>query len=114
MTDFTFSAGGECELCGNHLPSANADCDHDGQPVSVHIFRRLRGGRDTMKGVRAAPKYKWHKLAESVGEDWIAYQYLGTRESVDGMLTDDMFGTFSELPARSMSLVAPDDVNEKV
>jgi len=113
MSDFTFSAGGECELCGKHLPGPDDDCDHDGQPIDVHIFRRLREPRESMKGVKSAPRYKWHKLAEKVGEDWIAYQYLGTRESVDGMLSSSVFGSFEELPVRSMSLAAPDDVKEK-
>lgn len=112
MSDFTFSATTECEMCGKALSSSTDDCDHDGRPVATHVFRRMRGGRDTITGVESAPQYKWHKLSKKIGDDWIAYQYIGTRDNVDNMLDDSMFGDIEDLPMKEMALNAPDGVEE--
>lgn len=110
MSDFTFTSAAQCELCGNHLSSSDEDCDHDGTPVDTYVFRRLSGGRETMKGVECAESYKWHKLEEKVGDDWIAYQFIGSRSHVEGMLSEPMWDGVSDLPIRSMATHAPDDV----
>lgn len=112
MTEFTFSATAECDLCGAYLSSSDEDCDHDGQPVDVHVFRRLSDGRESMIGVECAIRYKWYALEEKVGDDWIAYQWLGTRESVENMLSGNMWESIEDLPHRAMSLDAPNDVGE--
>jgi len=112
MTEFTFTSTSECDLCGAYLSSSDEDCDHDGQSVGVHVFRRMNEGRDSMVGVECAIRYKWYKLEEKVGEDWIAYQWLGTRESVESMLSGAMWDDVEDLPMRAMSLDAPSDVGE--
>lgn len=52
----------------------------------------------------------WYKLEEKIGDDWIAYQYLGPRDQVESMLTDIMWDDVSDLPMRAMATHAPDDV----
>ncbi len=112
MTDFTFTSTAECDLCGAYLSSSDDECDHDGQPIETHVFRRLSEGRDSMVGVECAIRHKWHALEEKVGEDWIAYQWLGTRESVENMLSGTMWDDIEDLPMRAMSLDAPEDLSE--
>lgn len=86
MSDFTFTATAECDKCGAYLSSSDADCDHNGQPVEKHVFRRLGGGRESLTGVKCTVRYKWDALEEKVGDDWIAYQWLGTKSSVNRMM----------------------------
>jgi len=109
---FSFTATAECDYCGQLLGSSDEDCDHDGDTVRSRVFRRLGEGRDSLVGVKATHDWKWYKLAEEVGEDWIAYEYLGTREEVNSMLS--VRGSVADLPRLSMSLSAPRDVNDEV
>jgi hypothetical protein len=111
MSDFSFTATAECDLCGRYLSSSDEDCDHGGHPVETHVFRRLFGGRDSMTGVESTVRHKWHKLEEKVGDDWIAYQYLGPRCSVTTML-NGTWDSVEDLPVASTSVDAPDDVGE--
>lgn len=112
MSDFSFSSTAECGMCGNYLSASNESCDHGGKVVSVHVFRRLHGGRDSITGVKTTHVYKWQKLQEKLGEEWIAYQYIGTRESVHTMLRTGMWHSIEELPMQEMSLNAPKDLSE--
>ena len=112
MTDFTFSSTAECDLCGAYLSSSDEECDHDGKTVSKHIFRRLHEGRDSITGVECTYSQKWYKLEEKVGDDWIAYQYIGTKEQVNRWLTHGQWGGIGDLPMISMSTSAPSDVGE--
>ena len=107
---FSITASAQCDYCGQLLSSSDEDCDHNGQPVDTRVFRRLSEGRDSLVGVEATPSWKWHKLAEDVGDDWIAYQYLGTKEQVNGLLQSPMWDSVRELPQMGTSLSAPNDV----
>lgn len=111
---FSFTATAQCDYCGQLLGSSDEECDHEGRPVANHVFRRLQGGRDTLVGVKATARWKWYKLAEDVGEDWIAYEYLGTKEHVNNMLDGNFWETVEDLPKISMSVDAPNDVNDEV
>lgn len=112
MTEFTFTSTTECNLCGAYLSSSDDECNHNGQSIDIHVFRRMSEGRDSMVGVECAISYKWYALEEKVGDDWIAYQWLGTRESVESMLNGTVWDDVSDLPKRAMSLNAPPDVGE--
>lgn len=112
MSDFTFSATAECDVCGKYLSSSDEVCDHDGQEVDVRVFRRMNEGRDSIVGVKTTPSRKWNELKEKVGEDWIAYQYLGTKDHVNGMLHSEMWGGIEDLPKLAMSLQAPKDLRD--
>lgn len=112
MTDFTFTATAECELCGAYLSSSDEECDHDGRPVDKHLFRRLSEGRDSLIGVRSTARQKWYRLEEKVGDDWIAYEYLGTKDTVNSMLDGMMWESVEDLPKIAMSIDAPNDVGE--
>jgi hypothetical protein len=90
------------------LSSSDADCDHNGEPVSDHIFRRLSEGGDSLVSIEATRGWKWFKLKEEKGDDWIAYQYLGTREQAEKMYADS--GDVSSLDAKALSIHAPDGV----
>lgn len=112
MSEFSFTATAECDLCGAYLSSSDEACDHDGQTVNTYIFREIGKGRDSMKGVEATAQHKWHALERKVGDDWKKYEWLGTRESVTTMLNGH-WETVEDLPHRAMSLDAPRDVGSE-
>lgn len=109
---FSFTATARCERCGQLLQSSDEECDHDGEPVDKHVFRRLAGGRDSLIGVKTTPSWKWQRLKEKVEDDWIAYEYLGTKSHVNAMLQDVMWSSVEELPRKGMSIHAPNSVEE--
>jgi len=111
---FSFTATAQCDYCGQLLGSSDEECDHDGWEVETYVFRRLGEGRDSLVGVEATAKYKWYKLAEEIGEDWIAYEFLGTKSHVNSMLDGSMWESVEDLPKISMSVDAPRDVNDEV
>lgn len=112
MSDFSFSATAECDKCGTYLSASDESCDHNGEPVQVHVFRRLHGDRDTITGIESTMSYKWSLLKEKIGDDWIAYQYIGTRESIHTMIRNMKWNSIKELPMQEMSLDAPTDLSE--
>ena len=111
---FSFTATAQCDYCGQLLGSSDEECDHDGEPVDTRVFRRLGEGRESLVGVECTPRYKWYKLAEEIGEDWIAYEYLGTKDHVNSMLDGNFWDGVADLPKISMSVDAPSDVNDEV
>jgi hypothetical protein len=111
---FSFTATAKCDHCGQLLGSSDENCDHDGKSVKAHVFRRLGEGWESLTGVEAIVTYKWYKLAEEIGEDWIAYEYLGTKSHVNSMLEGSMWDDVEDLPKISMSVDAPSDVREEV
>jgi hypothetical protein len=111
---FSFTATAQCDLCGQLLSSSDEECDHEGRNVDAHVFRRLGEGRESLVGVRAVPTWKWHKLAEDVGEDWIAYEYLGRKRNVNMMLEKGFWLSVEDIPNISMSYQAPDGVSEHI
>lgn len=110
MSDFTFTSTAECSICGEYLSSSDEDCDHDGNQVDKHVFRRIGGGRDDIIGVKSTVLHKWRRLYDKVGDDWIAYQYLGTREHVNLLLHDH--DNVSDIPMMMMAPDAPNDIGE--
>lgn len=113
MSDFTFSATAECDVCGDYLSSSDEECDHNGQNVEVRVFRRLYEGRDSLVGVKTVNSRKWQELKDKIGDDWIAYQYLGTKEHVNTLLRNGSWDGISDLPKISMSTDAPKDINSE-
>jgi len=112
MSEFTFTSTAECDMCGMYLSSSDDKCDHDGHEVKTHVFRRIGEGRKSITGVESTAKYKWYKLEEKVGDEWIAYQWVGPRESVDRMISSTSWDSIAELPSMEMSIRAPDDVGK--
>lgn len=76
------------------------------------MFRRITANADEMDtiAIDATFDYKWQKLANELGEDWIAYAYLGPKESVQHMLTSGMWDSIEDVPKRGMSTDAASDV----
>lgn len=110
MGDFSFSATAQCDYCGNLLSSSTEDCEEcSDDNIYQQFFRRLAGEEKHIV-VEATHGYKWYKLEEQVGEDWIAYEWLGPRESVQNMVGGATWESVEDLPKRSMSLDAPSDV----
>jgi len=109
---FSFTATAKCDACGQLLGSSTEECGHDGKNVNKHVFRKLGEGRDSLVGVSATATYKWYRLAEEVGKDWIAYQYIGTKNHVNAMLKT--WESVEELPHITMSCDAPADVSDEV
>lgn len=101
MSDFTFSATAECEKCGAYLSESDEDCDHDGRAVHTHVFRKLGEGRDSMVGVESTTPYKWERLEETV-DNWICYQYIGPRSSVENMISHG-WDSVADLPVQEMA-----------
>lgn len=109
---FSFTATAQCDYCGQLLGSSDEECDHDGMPVDKRVFRRIGEGRDSLVGVEAASGYKWNKLAETIGDDWIAYEYLGTKDHVNTMMQSPLWESVADIPKISMSIASPDDLRE--
>lgn len=107
MSDFTFSATAECNKCGRYISSSDKECDHNGHTVNKHLFRRLGEGRSSMTGVLSTSMYKWVKLEEKIGEEWIEFVYIGTKDSVENMLNSSSWDSVAGLPTQSMSYEAP-------
>lgn len=106
---FSITATAKCDYCGGMLSSSDSDCDHNDNPVSDHIFRRLKEGGDSLICMEATRDWMWFDLKESVGEDWIAYQYLGTREQVERMYEDAE--NVSSMKPKALSIDAPSEVD---
>lgn len=94
MTEFTFSSD-----------SNDNDFSFETGSTSTQVFRRLYAGRDSMIGVEATVQNKWVPLKEKVGDDWIAYQWLGTREHVERLL-EDGYESIEDIPVQEISLDA--------
>lgn len=116
MSDFTFTATAECDYCGGLLSSSDEDCDSCSESdIHQQMFRRISSDEDNPEtlAVMATHDYKWYKLEREVGDDWIAYEWLGPRESVQNMIGLHMWETIHDIPKRAMSLDAPNDVGEQ-
>lgn len=85
MSDFKLSETGEFE-----------------KERDTYVFRRLEHGRDSMKGVECKSTEVWSSLEEKVGDDWIAYQFLGTRDRVENML-DGQWDSIADIPRLAMA-----------
>ncbi len=109
---FSFTSTAQCEQCGQLLGSSEEECDHNGEQVYQFVFRRLR--EENAEIIESTPSWRWHKLAQRVGEDWIAYQYLGQKGDVESMLEQSAHPSFTELRPRMISVDAPDSVTEEV
>lgn len=107
---FSFTATAQCDSCGQLLGSSDEDCEHNGHSVSTHTFRKLGEGRESLVGVVATAGWKWYKLKESVGDDWIAYQYLGTKGHINALIESGE--DVREMSPVTMSCDAPADVME--
>lgn len=109
---FSFSATARCNLCGEYLSSSDEECDHKGQKPVENMFRRIGEGEPNVVSVRACPGFHWYALKDMVGEDWIAYQWLGPKGMVKNMVGMSSWETIDDIPYRSMSTDAPKEVEE--
>lgn len=111
---FSFTATAQCDYCGELLGSSDEECNHNGASVKKRLFRRIGGGRESLIAVKSCPEWKWHKLAEAEQDDWIAYEYLGTKDHVNTMLEQRMWQSVADLPKMQMCADAPDDVHDHI
>jgi hypothetical protein len=74
------------------------------------MFRHLV--EDNIVSVEACPGFHWYALKDMVGEEWIAYGWLGPKSSVKSMVGLVSWETIDDLPNMSMSLDAPNGVQE--
>jgi hypothetical protein len=109
---FSFTATAQCEQCGQLLGTSEEQCDHNGEQVDQFVFRRL--AQEDAEIIESTPSWRWHKLAQRVGEEWIAYQYLGRKSDVEVMVEQPLYPSFTELRPRAISVDAPDSVMEEV
>jgi hypothetical protein len=106
---FDFTATARCDYCGNYMNDSDEECEeHTSQDLSLHFFRRLTS--DNVCAVRATSEYKWHKLADMQGDDWIAWLYIGERSYVQSMFAKKGNDSMSDIDHRQMSLDAPHDI----
>jgi len=113
MSDFTFSSTVECDYCGSMLTASDEECDEcSPEDREQQVFRRLTSDGDSPETimVEAVGRHRWYRLEEEVGDEWIAYEWLGPRTSVQRMLADDGCETLQDVPRQKMSLHAPSDV----
>lgn len=116
MSDFSFTSTAECTYCGNMLGSSDEDCD-ECSPADreQQVFRRITSTEDSPDTimVEAVGQHRWHRLQSEVGDDWIAYEWLGPRPSVQRMVGTYMWDSIQDIPKRQMSLDAPKDVGSE-
>lgn len=108
---FTISALATCDVCGAGLGSSDETCtEHTSSDVSTHVFRRF--STTSTHTVDATAGHKWQKLVDQRGDDWIAWQYLGTQADVDARLGEPWIDGVDEIRAREHALDAPKDLSE--
>ena len=115
MSNFSFSSTAQCNYCGQLLANSDEECDNCSEDdIYQQMFRKIvpQGGEPNVLAVKATHQYKWYKLESEVGEDWKKYEWLGPRESVQKMVGSYSWDTIEDIPKRSMSLDAPNDVGE--
>lgn len=110
VVSFTITSTATCDECGAMLSSSDSDCSHEGKAVEKRLFRRLFGGPESLVSVTTTRDWMWHSLKEDVGDDWIAYQYLGTVGFVESKI--DTVADISSLSWEQLSLHAPSSVEE--
>lgn len=110
---FSFTATAQCDFCGAYLSSSDEECDHDGYDVERLMFRRIGSGQPKLITIEATKGHMWYKLKKQVGEDWIAYEYLGPHSWVKKNTGSNIWPDVEDIPKRSMSIDAPDDVSEE-
>lgn len=107
MSDFSFTASAQCQYCGNLLASSDEECDDcDRSDRAQQFFRKVAGDDSLPKTISlsATIEYKWDKLEAELGDDWIAYEWLGPREDVRGLLKMDHYTSVEDVPRRATSL----------
>lgn len=74
-----------------------------------HVFQKVAmpGERGDVIVVRATYDDKWQRLADSVGDEWIRYRWLGPKPSVRSMVGTTTFATISEVPTLQLSTDVP-------
>lgn len=78
-------------------------------PIETHVFRRLNDGRESLVGVECCVTAIWDRLEDRVDDEWIAYQYLGTKAHANTLLEMRRYESVEDLPWRQLSLHAPKD-----
>lgn len=107
---FSFSATAQCDLCGEYLSASDEECDHGGKIVAEQMFRSMI--EDTIISVKACRGWQWQSLEERVGDEWIGYVWLGSKDHVKNMTSGPVWNSVEEIPYRAMSTDAPDGVGE--
>lgn len=102
---FDFSATAQCDYCGNYMNSSDKECEHGDSEVLPLFFRHV--STDELTCIRSTPEYKWQKLANSKGEDWIAWVFIGRRSLVSSYLERT---TVDDIPSIAFSVDARIDV----
>lgn len=100
---FSFTATAQCDLCGAYLSSSDEECDHEGENVTYQMFRRI--GTDELLSVEASDSWKWQRL-EELRDDWIAYQWLGSKERVKSFVSTPTWDGPEDVPHLEMSVDA--------
>jgi hypothetical protein len=114
MSDFSFTSTAECAYCGNMLSSSDEECDQcDESDRYRQMFRHMTGDDDCPKTVvvEATHRHKWYKLADKMGKDWIAYEWIGPMEEVK-VFINSTCDSIDDVPRRSTSLDAPNEVDK--
>lgn len=114
MSSFTFSATARCDKCGNMLSSSDESCNHNGESVQKHFFREITASDPKVMQVETTHSWRWYALAEATSDEWIKYEWLGKRETVNTLLSGRNYESIEDLPKQGTPLDAPNDVEETV
>jgi hypothetical protein len=80
----------ECDYCGDKLKDGKCS-GHTEEQVMEHVFRHLKTSEKLV--VKTTPDYKWQRLSEQKGDEWVEWAYIGTSEIVSGhMKVSDNLG----------------------
>ena len=107
---FSFTATAQCDLCGEYLSSSDEECDHNGDEPVEYMFRRITG--EKVVSVEACGGWHWYALKDMVGDDWIAYEWLGEKSHAKKMVKGVMWDDIHDIPHIQMSVDAPSGVKE--
>jgi len=109
MTDFTLTSAATCDVCGATLGSSDDSCEHDSDDVKTYVFREI--GSSTLEGVYAVPAYEWNALEQKVGDEWIAYELLGSMATVNSKIKVLRCTNIEEIPKQTHPINGPLTVN---
>jgi len=108
MSNFTFSAPGSCQYCGTLLGHGE-DCDNcSKEQREQHFFRGIGSTEPETLTIESTMDFRWYKLANEIGQDWIKYEWLGTRDDVNGMIGIEMWDDIREIPRRQHPTEVPE------
>jgi len=88
---FTFVEPERCARCGSYKKD---ECDHTHE--NDYLFRHVVDKE--IVEINAVGEHRWQVLKDCVGEEWLLYEYIGTKESVEYEINNMHMGGIEDIP----------------